>query len=349
MSKKADYLVAGQGLAGTMLAWFLLKENKKVVVFDIGAPHTSSRVAAGIVHPVTGRRIVKSWMADTFIPFALATYREMEQVLTKRFFYEKDIIEVLKEVREHNDWMARSEEPEMAAYIAASNSASYKHRLHDYPYVVRVLKGGYADLNVMLDSMKDYLAAKGALVNEAIDYNQLKCDDEGIHYKEYAARKIIFCEGYRAMTNPYWQQLPWQPSKGELLVIRCEGLKVEEIINRKIFVLPLGNDLYKAGSTYAWDTLNEIPTSEAREKLEHELGKVLQLKYEVVEHVAGVRPTVKERRPFLGFHAAHRHVGIFNGLGTKGVMAAPWLAHHFAAHLIHSSPLLDQVNINRFS
>lgn len=349
MSDRADYLIVGQGLAGSLLSYFLLQKGKRITIVDLENKHSSSRIAAGIIHPVTGRRIVKSWMADTFIPFAKNTYAEFETQFGKKFFHAKNIVELLKESKEYNDWIARSESPELANYISLEHVVPYKESLQNFLYATQVLQGGYLDTEPLLNSLNEYFKSNCIMLNEELQFDQLAGKEDKFTYKNIEFEKIIFCEGYKGMMNPYWKHLPWQPSKGELLYIRCAGLKAEEIINRKIFILPLGNDIYKAGSTYAWDSLNEIPTEDAKEKLIHELQKMLCIPFEVIDHVAGVRPTVKERRPFVGFHPAHPHIGIFNGLGTKGVMTGPWLAHHFTQHITNNTVLLEEVNVNRFS
>ena len=346
--RENEFIVVGQGLAGTLLTYFLLKNDCRVTVVGDGGKNSSSRIAAGIIHPVTGRRMAKSWMADTFLPFAEETYSRCEALTASRFYERKEILELLREPKEMNDWLARSSDPELAGYVSLPSTVPHSDKLHAFPYAVSI-HGGYLDTGLFLDALRLYIKKSCRVVDETFSFDSFRAEEDRVVYKDLDASRILFCEGYKGMTNPYWKDLPWQPSKGELLLIRCEDLQAEEIITRKIFILPVSAGIYKAGSTYAWDSLNEIPTEEARGKLCHELKKILKVPFEVIGHLAGVRPTVKERRPFLGFHPRQKRVGIFNGLGTKGVMTGPWLANHLSEHCRYHHPLLPETDVNRYA
>ena len=162
------------------------------------------------------------------------------------------------------------------------------------------------------------------------------------------AHQLIFCEGYRAAQNPFWKHLPFLPSKGEVLTIRSQQLHLDHILNKTISILPIGEHLFKVGSTYSWDELNDTPTEKEKANLLQQLGKIIKVPYEVIGHRAAIRPTVKDRRPFIGFHPEQLQVGIFNGLGTKGVLLAPYFANHFADHLLEKTELMKEVDVKRF-
>ena len=161
------------------------------------------------------------------------------------------------------------------------------------------------------------------------------------------AKQIIFCEGYQCINNPYFSWLPFKLTKGETLTVSFENLQLDSAINKGMFVLPY-NGNYKIGATYDWDNLDEKTTSEGREELLKKVSKFISDKVEVVEHTAGVRPTVKDRRPLIGTHPKHKQLCVFNGLGTKGVMLAPYLAQKLVNCLLNNSPLPEDININRF-
>jgi len=340
-------VVVGRGLAGTLLAYFLQQRGFSVTLTGKGDPR-SSRIAAGIIHPVTGRRIVKTWMADTFIPFAEHTYAQCEKLTGADFYERKEIIELLKDAGEINEWTNRSSTPGWPGLVSVLPEVPHQDKLQPFPNSVQV-QGGFLDTSRFIDSMHAYLEKSCAILEEEVLAESLQQEPGYVICNGRKASHVIFCEGYQGMSNPFWQALPWQVSKGELLVVHCPALKAKEILTRKIFILPVGDDHYKVGSTYAWDSLNEIPTDEALEKLSVQLKKIINVPFEVVSHQAAVRPTVKERRPFLGFHPSHKRVGIFNGLGTKGVMMGPWLANHLAEHLENGTPLLPEVDIKRFA
>ena len=90
--------------------------------------------------------------------------------------------------------------------------------------------------------------------------------------------------------------------------------------------MPLGNDLFKVGATYNWQDKTDEPTEEGRKELITRIKEILQCDFEIISHFAGVRPTVKDRKPLVGNHEAFKNLYILNGLGTRGVMLGPYCA-----------------------
>ena len=129
--------------------------------------------------------------------------------------------------------------------------------------------------------------------------------------------------------------------------IHCPGLAEDVIYMSGIFVLPVGENIFRVGATHEWDFTDENPSENARQFLEEKLNRLLTLPYSVVDHKAGIRPTVRDRRPLLGRHREHKNVYLFNGLGTKGVQLSPFMAHHFAEFL-NGGRLDPEVDIRRF-
>jgi glycine oxidase len=348
LNLKYDYILVGQGLAGTMLYWFLSRQGKRVCVIDHFNPTSSSNIAAGIIHPVTGRRIVKTWMADTLIPFASKTYTDIEDHFHEKLFFKKDIIELIHSVKEQNDWNNKIASDEMKDYFGKEDMSDlYTDVLVDHPKKIAITKSGWLNIAKMISLFRNKIPQHD-LHDEHFDFNLLQLHDEGVSYKNIDAGKILFCEGPGAVQNPFWKHLPFLLSKGELITIRSDKLNIDHIITKTIFILPLGKNLFKVGSTYSWDELDEIPTEKAKANLMESLKKIMNVPFEVVDHKAAIRPTVKERRPFIGLHHQHSQVGIFNGLGTKGVLLAPFFANHFSEFLDKKTELINEIDVKRF-
>jgi glycine/D-amino acid oxidase-like deaminating enzyme len=138
------------------------------------------------------------------------------------------------------------------------------------------------------------------------------------------------------------------PAKGEILTIQCDDLPEEFILLSGIFLIPMGNKKFRAGSTYEWNFPHELPTDEGKLKLLKLLDEFLKLPYSVIDHRAGVRPTVKDRRPLIGSHPEHENVFLFNGMGTKGVQLIPYFADHFVGVLEKGKTLSGEVDVRRF-
>ncbi|CAN5554104.1 FAD-dependent oxidoreductase [soil metagenome] len=345
--RKVDFIIVGQGIAGTFLSWFLLKNKKTFIVIDEQKYASASKVAAGIIHPVTGRRMVKTWMADTLIPFAQHTYEEIETHFSRKIFHSFPIIELLSSVKEYNDWMSRSEDAGMQPYIESMEVEDlYSDVLHPFLKKIIVNKSSWIDIGTLLSAFHDYFLEEKMIEEEKLDHDQLGLEKDEVRYKDIHAGKIIFCEGVEALHNKYWKTLPFLPAKGEILIVEAK-MNLQHILNRNIYILPIGNNLFKVGSTYTWKFDDAMPTDEAREFLISRLKLILKIPFEVVDQMAAVRPTVKNRRPFLGLHPEHKQIGIFNGLGTKGCLLAPFFADHLAGFLCGRNELMKEVDVGR--
>ncbi|MBS1765334.1 MAG: FAD-binding oxidoreductase [Bacteroidetes bacterium] len=342
-----DYFIIGQGLAGSMLAWKLMQKGCSVQLIDRFDASASSQVAAGVYLPVTGRRMVRTWLADELIPYAEKFYSSLEDYFKTTFIRSMPVLEIPDSVRTYNEWQMRKENDEAGKYISGFYSSDKFPELHCPHGAVELSSAGFVNLKLLLSRLRSYFISQHALIESVFDFSLLKVDDS-IHYGDFEAKNIIFCEGIAAQSNPYFKHLPFQPSKGEILTFRSEQLTQDYIINKSVFVLPIGNHLFKAGSTYEWKELNYCPTEAAREKLTRQLEALLRVPFELTNHQASIRPSVKARRPFAGMRTDIKNVGIFNGLGTKGVMLAPYLAEHLCNHLLHHEKLMPEINIAQY-
>ena len=351
MSKKTDYIIVGQGLAGSILALTLLKKGKSVIVIDNGKPNSASKIAAGLYNPVIFKRLVKSWLADDLLPYMNAFYPQMEKLLGAEFYFSKRILKPFAEEQEKILWLKKTEEG-VGKYL---NKTIYTEDLNGIVYnplgISEVKHAGNLDAIVFLNACKEDLKKKNLFIEEIFDHAQISLTENSINYKDISATKIIFCEGYKTTENPFFKWLPFKLTKGETIIIKLPDehkIPFEIVINKAVFILPLGNNTYKVGATYEWEDLSENTTEKGRLELLEKLKKVLKVPFEIINHQAGIRPTVNDRRPLIGLHPEHPQLAVFNGMGTKGVMLAPFFANQFANFLENSSPLDKEVNITRF-
>jgi glycine oxidase len=345
---KTNYIIVGQGLGGTLLTYFLEQSGKSVVFVDNGYKTAATKAAAGIFNPITGRRFVKSWMTDDLFPFAKATYADLEKQLGIPIFYPSNIIRSLFNHVEENQWLLRSDLPENLPYVEESSGYGHYQDKIIAPFSHFELKNaGRADIFSLVKAYRKIYEEKGQLLEEEFDYEQIEFLEEKVRYKNIEADKIIFCEGYIACNNPYFSYLNYNPTKGEVLLVRIRNASFDKILKHKLYIVPFGDDLYWVGATNDWNEIDDIPTEKNRRYLENRLSSFLEVPFEIIEHQAAVRPTVKDRRPFLGIHPKHSNLAIFNGLGTKGASLGPYWAREMVDYLVAGKELDTLVDIKR--
>ncbi|RYD98178.1 MAG: FAD-binding oxidoreductase [Sphingobacteriales bacterium] len=344
-----DYIIVGQGIAGTLLSWFLIKEGQQVVVIDNGADPVASKVAAGIINPVTGRRYHTTWKADELHPFAWKTYNDIGAHFGTQYIYRKDIIEFFPTPDARNLFVDLVHEGN--TYMSAYPDQNRFNEAFSYDFGCGQIAPAYVtNLPLLLADIRKMLNDRNALLAETFDAAQLQLTDDSVRYGNIHAQKIIFCEGALGPQNPWFNLLPFALNKGEALIIECQDLPADHIYKKGFLLAPLPvAHTFWAGSSYAWNELDAGPSEAFRTRTTAMLENLLRLPFTVIQHKAAVRPATVERRPFVGLHPVHSQVGIFNGLGTKGTSLAPYFAQQLARHLLHGAPLTPEADVRRFS
>lgn len=339
-------LIVGGGLSGICLAHQLEERGVNYLMIDQGI-NESSVIAAGMINPMVFRKMVKTWRGDDLIPYLKKFYTQVEDRVGQHFFFPRKIRRVFSTQDERNYWLQRLQDSDYEDYI---------HLLEDAEpipdYVVNkfgngwVKSPGYVDAKRFMKSNHDYFLQKEKLRLKNFDFQSF--DANAKSYKDEFFTHVVFAEGYRGKFNPYFNYLPLQQTKGEVLTIRSDAFRKDEILNRKCFVLPLEQGDFKLGATFSWDTTDTVPTDKARKQLLEQYDQLSTAKIEILDQEGGIRPTVTDRRPLLGEHPELEGLFIFNGMGTKGYMIAPYFSEHFVNHLLEGEKLDDEVAIERF-
>jgi len=343
-----DYFIIGQGISGTWLSYFLQKEGKSFIVIDNNAQQTASRIAAGIINPVTGRRHVSVWMADEILPFALENYKQLGHELNVPAISHKDLLDFFPTPQMRVSFMQRVEEKN--PYVHAYPEQNKFNTVFNYDFGCGEIRPVYiVHLESLLPAWRKHLKDQNLLQEEEFDINKLERKKNGIRYNDIEAGKIIFCDGQSSAINPYFAKIPFALNKGEALIVEITDLPDQHIYKKGMMLAPLSSkDLWWIGSNYAWEFSDSNPTTDFYEKTEKLLKEWLKLPFKIIEHYSGIRPATLERRPFVGLHPQHPSIGIFNGMGTKGCSLAPYFAKQFVDHLVYHLPLNPEADLNRF-
>ncbi|MET3874728.1 glycine/D-amino acid oxidase-like deaminating enzyme [Chitinophaga sp. OAE865] len=342
--RNADYIIVGQGIAGTMLSWFLLQAGKKVIVIDDGKPNSASRVAAGIINPVSGRRFEPAWMYDTIYPFAKTTYEQLSALLQVPVFTERELWTVFPSMQMREAFLNKTTGNEYTQLPAVMKYAAFL----DQPYGAAIVRGATVNLRSLLPAYRRYLQDQDALVEAHLDIERLEIRENKVVYGDISAAKIIFCDGAGTPGLPFFKEIKFLPNKGEVLLVKIPGLETGDVIKKGITLVPQANGLFWGGSSFVWDYEDDRPTLKQREILEKSLRQLLKVPYEIVDQLSAVRPSGNDRRPIAGFHPQLPPVGLFNGLGTKGCSLAPFMAAHFRDVLLANAPLMPEIDLKRY-
>ncbi|RTZ05372.1 FAD-binding oxidoreductase [Flavobacterium sp. GSP6] len=342
-----DYLIIGSGLAGISFAEVALRNDKSILVLDNNSQN-SSRIAGGLYNPVILKRFSEVWQAQEQLVLMNEFYALLEKKLECTVDFKRPILRKFFSVEEQNNWFIASDKINLSPFLS-TKLIFEKFSGIDSPFGYgEVLQTGYVDTSLLLRKYRDYLIHNKMFQEESFDYEALQVDSNGIRYKDIQAKHIVFAEGFGMHGNPYFKHLPLDGTKGELFVIRAPNLRLDVIVNTSVFILPLGNDLFKVGATYNWKDKTDLPTPEGKTELVERIKEIITCDFEIVAHFAGVRPTVKDRRPLVGTHQNYNSVHILNGLGTRGVMLGPAMAKALFDTIENKIPLDTVIDINRF-
>lgn len=324
-------MIIGHGLAGCVLALTLYRKGIPFRLFGKTLPGEASKASSGLINPVTGRKYVKSWMIDEFIPAALDFYNWSETLFGGSYFLPVEIIRFLSHPEAINAWKTRQEDAAYAPYISAKRYEVLD--LMEKPY--GVITGAFQlDTPGWLQAARDHLRSEGLLEESLVDDKDFSSDEI-----------IIYANG------AYGQSLSngLIPNKGEALMVRLPEWKIPAIVKDDVYFIPqVEGTLFWVGSNYEpWPT-DPNPTATGKEFLMNAVGNFYTGAFVVEGHLAGIRPTTDDRRPLVGPIGGTRTRYLFNGMGTKGTSLAPYWADRLSAHLWDDSPLPKIVMPDRY-
>ncbi len=345
MQEKVKYLIVGRGLTGTWLSYFLQKKGLSFkIINDVNTP-SATIVASGVMNPVTGRKMVQTWMIDALLPFAVASYTAFQQNEDLPIIKSAPIaiIHPSQQMKESFDYRLAHDN----IYLKETTNPFWENHFNT-PFGNGEIEQCYwIDLVQFLKTGREKNSAQS--IDDFFDTTDLILTDQGVRWKNIEAEKIIFCDGINSMHNPYFKKLPFAPNKGEALIVKIKGLAATNIYKTNITIVPWKDDLFWVGSSYEWSFNDAMPSIGFKEKMIAALDAVLKIPYEIEDHLVGIRPANTERRPFVGLHPLYPQLGICNGMGTKGCSLAPYFTDQLINHIEHGTAIESEADIKRFT
>lgn len=348
--RSTDFLIVGGGIAGLTLAESFDSEGADFLLVDLELPGRSTGVSAGLINPVTGMRFVLSWNYAALENEFLLFYKEMEAKYKVHLLSELPIYQRLYLEMDANAWMARCADPHYEKYISGLSKVPFVETGHLQNRSYGKIEKGYRlHIEELLTVVRNFLKSSSRFIGKKFEYRDVKVNSEKLSWKDVEIRKaIIFAEGYKVKDNPYFNKLPLMPLKGDCTLFYAEDLHWEFVLKDSYSVIPLGQQYYWCGSHFSMNDLAvEVDPEEIVAQAQF-LKELLPCPYRIVDHMSGIRPAVKDRKPLLGRHPHDPRIVIFNGLGTKGASLAPFCAHRLKNALLYDSEIPKELSIDRF-
>jgi glycine/D-amino acid oxidase-like deaminating enzyme len=343
---QVDFIIIGQGLAGTLLARSLQQRNQKVIVVDNNWKNSASKVAAGLMTPLTGQRF-------TLTPEYPELFKTAESELSSlKVFRPTPVYRMFVDAEQRARGLKRAECDTCAPFIEKiTEGVGQISTDWSDEFGGAMMHGAWVDLPKLLQESADQLKATQLLRAEEFNYADVVVTDDGVQWRDVSARGIVFCDGYRSALSGPFSYLPWQPAKGEAISFNSNAPDSSVVLNRQGWALPLGQGRWRAGTNWEWTGLNEIPTQVQSEKFQKRFKQYFkcEVSVEVTDHVAGVRPCTSDNHPFIGTHPEHLRLHLFNGMGPRGTIWAPTLAQEMADHLVEGKPVRSTCDLRRFA
>jgi len=341
-----DFLLVGQGLAGSALAMHMLDAQLTFKVVDPENKNTSSKVSAGLFNPITGRNMVKTWNADRLFPYLMEYYTCLEQRFSSKFFFPIGIYRPFWNRGEQNEWLEKAHDDPFKPFIAnVLTSSRASDKIKDDFGGLLLQQAGYVETKTYLTAVRRFLVSENLLIHDAVtDISVLK--KSPVKYNGDEFKYMVLCDGSSGLSQKMFPFLPFRPVKGDILEIESD-LDIDYILNRGVWVIPKGEKNYKLGSTYSHNLEVLTPQGEDAQKILVKVNKLQKLPIKVKEHTVGVRPATSDRKPFIGTHPELNHLYVFNGFGSKGTSLTPYYAKQFTESFLKKSSLDKEVDIRR--
>lgn len=344
--QETDYIIVGFGLSGLAVTRQLQSHNKKVVVIDKPSQN-ASKVAGGMYNPVILKRFTLAWNANEQLPYALQFYKSIEDELKIKIINPLPVYRRFSSIKEQNNWFEASDKPLLNEYLNSDLKTTLNKNVNGNYGFGEVKQTGTINTEKLINAFKSKLSSNTNFIEENFNYDSLQVNEDSIIYNNLTARGIIFCEGIGVKNNPYFNTLGIRGNKGEYLIIKAPQLNLEAAVKSGIFIIPLGDNNYKVGASYDRLDTTTNPTETKKIELKKQLDAILTTEYQIIDQVAGIRPTTKDRRPYIGSLNEHKNVYLCNGLGSRGVITSPTISKHLVDHILKDLPIPSDISLER--
>jgi glycine oxidase len=345
-SSSLPVLIVGGGLAGTAVAWQCRARGVPFLLVDPAEADTTSKVAAGLVTPITGQRLKVSWRLEELLPEARTFYERMEQQVGGTFYHPSPMVRLFSNARELKFWGLRKEEPDIQRWAdttspeARVDASVFHNELGGFGQP----DAAWLDTVAYLAASKDFFAAKGCWVTGAFKDDEMEVSKDEVTWQGNSYAAVVLCRGAEERhASRFFPWLQWDCARGVIADVRADYCE-HRMVQRGGWMQPRGDGaMFRAGSTYEFDFTRSL--EESTEELRGKLQVLLKAPFEILSSQTGIRPIVKRQQLIVGRHPVHERVLILNGLGSKGVLRAPFFSRMLMEHFLDGKPIEAEVDV----
>jgi glycine/D-amino acid oxidase-like deaminating enzyme len=333
--KKINTVIVGQGIAGSLVAFMLHRKKIPFLVIDPATQHTASKIAAGMFTPLSGKRKTIHPLVLEQIPFAIKIYQEISQLLGYNIVHLSNIYQVFNSAEEQSAIQLKSLEPVYSAHIVPVSRAL--PGIFQQNGACEITHSGWVNCELWMGLFRTWLKKNERLLETSFIHQDLQISEEKLAYRGLEFQNIFFCEGYRAIDNPFFNE-KIIPCKGDVLTIASNDFATDQIIKKNgIYLVPSESNAFKVGATYQWNNDTEPPDKASKLWIESQLENMLINSFITIDHQSAIRPTTQNREVIIQQHLQHKGIFMLNGLGTKGVLQGPWWSNRIVELCMQST------------
>ncbi len=339
-------MIVGAGIAGCCAALTAKKYGYEVVIADPHPEKATSQVAAGLFNPITGRQFALTYKAKEIFDYLPYFYGYAERLLNKKFFFQGTLFRPFPDAETRDRFEKRKHDEDLKDFINTEQKVLPKWFKATGYNGLWLNKGGWLNTPLFIEAALNHF--KNSYIKESFEFESVKTSQSGIEWQGKVYDFAIVCKGVWEKETAIGKQVPFTPVKGEILTIRLDSDPCDIAFSANKYLLPLEKGLFKAGATYSWDLTNSAPTEAGKDELIASIQKLTSEPFQIIKHEAGIRPAMQGRRPIAGWLKENPRIGILNGLGSKGISLAPFLAHYLFENLEKGTPIPQECDIARF-
>ncbi len=332
---KVDFIIVGQGIAGTLISFELMRHGKSVLVIDQLKSDSSSLIAGAVLNPVVFKGRKNDPERTGQIKIAVDVYEAISKQIQISFLKKTTLIRFADSAEELSAFRENISKAGVEKEMNSDISKEIEKYFIDSQSSVSVSPVWKVDNGLLLSTWRKFLLQNQLLREEIFEYANCKISKEEVIYKDICSEKIIFCEGVGVKNNPFINSDSFIPNRGDVLILFIPGLQTEIIFQKEYRLIPMNDELFWLGSNYRWSFENLKPDAEWRINAEPLLKQWIKLPFKVEHHLVAERPTTSGQQVFATNISGYKNAFWLNGLGTRGFTIAPAIIQSWLPRLLH--------------